>query len=153
MSYAKEWNESGEELQRKFSLEYEELKRLEQQIESLTQNDCFHTDAEIDSSLPDDKQTDAKVGTTNSWKNLKDGHLYTTQLIREKLHLESNLSSATADIVSCDFSRSVSIGILWLGSCTERNRLDGSVFQSEEYITLFSDTRIEGTKFVLVPAE
>jgi len=35
VSYAKEWNESGEELRRKMSLEWEELKKLDQQIFSL----------------------------------------------------------------------------------------------------------------------
>jgi hypothetical protein len=40
VSYAKEWNESGQELQRKLSLEYEELKKLEQQISTLSQRVC-----------------------------------------------------------------------------------------------------------------
>jgi hypothetical protein len=40
VSYAKEWNESAEELHRKLSLEYEELKKLEQQISVLSQNAC-----------------------------------------------------------------------------------------------------------------
>jgi hypothetical protein len=40
VSYAKEWNESGQELQRKLSLEYDELKNMEQQISVLTQSAC-----------------------------------------------------------------------------------------------------------------
>jgi len=40
VSYAKEWNESGEELRRKMSLEWEELKKLDQQIFSLGQTAC-----------------------------------------------------------------------------------------------------------------
>jgi len=155
VSYANEWNESGNELQRKLSLEHEELNNLEQQIESLTQTDCSHRDAEMNSSSPNAEHAGGKVVTKFSWKNLKDGHLYTTQLSGEKLHLEptENLPSTTADIVSCDFSRSVSIGISWIGTCAERNRIDRSVSRSAEYITLFSDSRIEGTTFVLVPVE
>jgi hypothetical protein len=40
VSYANQWNESGQELQRKPSLEYEELKKLEQQIKTLSQSTC-----------------------------------------------------------------------------------------------------------------
>jgi hypothetical protein len=40
VSYAKEWNESGQELQRKLALEYEELKKLEQQLARLNENRC-----------------------------------------------------------------------------------------------------------------
>jgi hypothetical protein len=40
VSYAKEWNESGQELQRKLALEYDELKSMEQQISVLTQSAC-----------------------------------------------------------------------------------------------------------------
>jgi hypothetical protein len=40
VSYASQWNESVQELQRKLSLEYEELEKLEQQIKILTQSAC-----------------------------------------------------------------------------------------------------------------
>jgi hypothetical protein len=39
-SNAKEWNESGEEVKRKLDLEWEELKKLDQQISLLTQSNC-----------------------------------------------------------------------------------------------------------------
>jgi len=38
--YASNWNESGKELKRKMDLEYEELKTIEQQINSLTRSSC-----------------------------------------------------------------------------------------------------------------
>ncbi|MFZ0522318.1 MAG: hypothetical protein WAL95_14935 [Candidatus Acidiferrales bacterium] len=40
VSYAKEWNEAGEELRRKLSLEYEELKKMEQQLRTPSQEGC-----------------------------------------------------------------------------------------------------------------
>jgi len=40
VSYAEQWNESGQELQRKLKLEYEELKDMEQQISTLSQSTC-----------------------------------------------------------------------------------------------------------------
>lgn len=40
VSYAEQWNESGQELQRKLKLEYEELKELDQQISVLSQRVC-----------------------------------------------------------------------------------------------------------------
>ncbi len=38
--YASNWNDSGKELKRKMDLEYEELKTIEQQINSLTRSSC-----------------------------------------------------------------------------------------------------------------
>lgn len=38
--YTEQWNESGQELQRKLSLEYEELQKLEQQINTLNKSGC-----------------------------------------------------------------------------------------------------------------
>ena len=46
MSYAKEWNESGEELRRKFLLEAEEFKALERQIETLSRSSCTQPGAQ-----------------------------------------------------------------------------------------------------------
>lgn len=40
VSYAQDWYESGQELQRKLALESEELKKLEQQIKTLYQSAC-----------------------------------------------------------------------------------------------------------------
>jgi hypothetical protein len=40
VSYARQWNESGEELQRKLALEYEELKTMEQQIDIQSKSGC-----------------------------------------------------------------------------------------------------------------
>lgn len=155
VSYAAQWSESGQELQRKLSLEFEGLGNLEQQIGSASQGVCTSNAAKENGSLPD-KQTTGASGTGKvSWKNLNNGHFYTTQLTGEKLHLEliPDLPSVTADIVSCDFSQSPSIGISWLGTCMERNRADQSVSSFAEYITLFSNARIESPKFVLVPAQ
>jgi hypothetical protein len=39
-NYAKEWNESGQELQRKLALEYGELQDMERQIKLVTLNIC-----------------------------------------------------------------------------------------------------------------
>jgi hypothetical protein len=40
VSYTKEWNQAVEELDRKLSLEREELPKLEQQIATLSQSTC-----------------------------------------------------------------------------------------------------------------
>jgi hypothetical protein len=45
VSYAKQWNESGQELKRKLSLEYEGLKKLEQQINILSKSSCLSQSA------------------------------------------------------------------------------------------------------------
>jgi len=40
VSYAEQWNESGQELQRKLKLEFEELKTMEEQVSMLRQSTC-----------------------------------------------------------------------------------------------------------------
>ena len=40
VSYAKQWDESGQEMRRKLNLEYDELKDLELQINAISQGNC-----------------------------------------------------------------------------------------------------------------
>jgi len=89
------------------------------------------------------------------WKNLRDGHTYRTRIRGDNLYLESVETYPTnlAAIVSCEFKRATSVGIIWIGTCWKRNPTDQSTYRSDAMITLFSDARIEGSEFVLIPTD
>jgi len=87
------------------------------------------------------------------WKNLRDGFTYRILFVGDNLILES-VETDPADlaaIVRCQFKRAMSVGIIWIGTCRKRNPRYRSESESNSAITLFSDSRIEGSDFVLIP--
>jgi Trypsin-like peptidase domain len=112
---------------------------------------------ETQAATPEQKLGSAANDAKKTWRNLTDGQTYRTRIIGDMLYLESVEAYPTriADIVSCEFKRGVVIS--WIGTCWQRNPRDQSTYASVSFISLFSDTRIEGgTKsgqFVLVPVD
>ena len=96
---------------------------------------------------------------TKIWKNTRDGRMYRTRSNGNGVYLESldDPLKRKSDITSCEFHRAVSIGLNWVGDCWERNPKDQSTYGSTAMLTVFSETRIEGStsyipKFVMIPA-
>jgi hypothetical protein len=92
------------------------------------------------------------------WKNLQDGQTYRTNSNGTMLYLESadDYLHRVSDITSCEFRPAASIGLNWMGICWERNPKDQSTYKSAATLTVFSETRIEGSteyipKFVMIP--
>jgi hypothetical protein len=118
---------------------------------------------ETHAATAEQKLGSAAKDAKKTWRNLTDGQIYKTRIIGDTLYLESveAYPTRTADIVSCEFKQPVSVGISWIGTCWQRNPKDQSTYTSVSFITLFSDTRIEGgtksgqlsSRFVLIPLD
>jgi Trypsin-like peptidase domain/PEGA domain len=100
----------------------------------------------------------ARYGT-RVWKNLRDGQTYRSRTNGTMLYLESvdDYLHRRSDITGCEFRRAVSIGLNWMGICWERNPKDESTYKTAATVSVFSETRIEGSteyipKFVMIPA-
>jgi hypothetical protein len=94
------------------------------------------------------------------WKNLRDGQTYRTRSNGDELYLESvdDYLARVGDLISCEFSRTVSNGSDWKGICAVRNPKDQSSYKSTATITVFSEMEIEGSteyisEFVMIPVD
>ncbi len=72
------------------------------------------------------------------WTNLRNGQNYTTRIQEDRLYIQGGTEI-------CEFEPAKSVGISWIGKCWPS--------ESSAFITLFSDTRIEGNRFVLIPKD
>lgn len=86
------------------------------------------------------------------WRNLKDGQVYKTRVLHEHFYVERT-SSGVGRVDDCDFVRAVSPGIIWMGTCWRQNPTATQTSSSTEYLTQVSDDRIEGSIFLLIPAQ
>jgi hypothetical protein len=104
---------------------------------------------EAEPSPPSVADASVQVGL---WKNLKDGQTYRTHILHEHFYVEK-ISPGIGGVEGCDFVRAVSVGISWIGTCWRQDRTTTQTGSSSEYLTQVSADRIEGSIFVLVPAE
>jgi len=72
------------------------------------------------------------------WTNLRNGQNYSIRTKEGRLYVEGG-----SEI--CEFQRAASVGISWIGKCWPS--------ESTAFITLFSERRIEGNRFILIPKD
>ena len=103
---------------------------------------------------------------TRVWKDVREGRNYRTRSVGDVLFLEAVTGNAgiggdggnSGGIVHCDFHRGPGAGQDWSGVCSERNPTDQSIRYASANVSMFSETRLEGStmdipEFLMVPAE
>ena len=87
-----------------------------------------------------------------TWKNLRDGGMYTTRIIEGSLYLE-RVSGGQGNLTNCEFRRAITPSLDWIGKCWHIDPNTGKSASITAFISLFSPTKIEGDQFTLIPAE
>lgn len=88
---------------------------------------------------------------SGNWKNLKDGQIYQLREINQRLYFETLPTSRVS--ISCEFKHATTPGMVWIGTCYQRDESTRGAKELSTYLSDVSNERIEGNGFILIPAD